>query len=141
MIDIRRLSALPPDIEVLRSEAAADGIRNMGILVADWLSGVERYDGTGEALFGAFDGARLLGIGCVKVETAVPAMRMRRLYVLRDARRHGIGRLLAQAMIARGFESADLLTCNAVPPGAAEFWDAMGFARVTADGWTHERRR
>jgi len=141
MIDIRRLSALPPDIEVLRSEAAADGIRNMGILVADWLSGKDRYDMPGEALFGAFEGGGLIGVGCVKIEPGITAMRMRRLYVLRDARRHGIGRLLAQVMIARGFESADLLTCNAVPPGAAEFWDAMGFARVTADGWTHERRR
>ena len=45
------------------------------------------------------------------------------------------------AMIARGFESAGCLTCNAVPPGAGAFWDAMGFARVTADGWTHEKSK
>jgi len=138
MIEIRHLTELPPGIEVLRSEAAAEGIRNMGTLVADWRSGAERYDGRGEALFGAFDGARLVGVGCVKAETAASAMRMRRLYVLRDARRHGVGRKLAQAMIARSFESAGRLTCNAVPPGAGEFWDAMGFARVAADGWTHE---
>ncbi|MEJ0024527.1 MAG: GNAT family N-acetyltransferase [Rhizomicrobium sp.] len=141
MIAIRRLTDLPPDIEILRSEAAADGIRNMGILVADWRSGAERYGKPGEALFGAFDGARLVGVGCVKIEPAVPAMRMRRLYVLRDARRHGVGRLLAQAMIARGFETAGRLTCNAVPPGAGEFWDAMAFERVAAEGWTHEMRR
>jgi len=141
MIEIRRLTDLPPDVEILRSEAAADGIRNMGILVADWQAATERYDKPGEALFGAFDGGRLAGVGCVKTETAVPAMRMRRLYVLRAARRHGVGRLLAEAMIARGFGSADRLTCNAVPPGAGEFWDAMGFVRVTAEGWTHEMRR
>jgi GNAT superfamily N-acetyltransferase len=141
MIEIRRLTDLPPDIEILRTEAAADGIRNMGILVEDWESGKERYDRPGEALFGAFDGARLVGIGCVKIETALPAMRMRRLYVLRAARRHGTGHTLAQAMIARGFESAGRLTCNAIPPGAGEFWDAMGFERVTADGWTHEKWR
>ncbi len=138
MIDIRHLSDLPPDIEILRAEAAADGIRNMGILVADWRSGAERYDSKGEALFGAFDEGRLVGVGCVKSEP--PAMRMRRLYVLRAARRHGVGSLLARAMIARGFESADRLTCNAVPPGAGEFWEAVGFVRVTADGWTHEMR-
>ncbi len=141
MIEIRRLTALPPDIEILRSEAAADGIRNMGILVADWRSGEDRYDKLGEALFGAFDAVRLVGVGCVKIETAVPAMRMRRLYVLRAARRHGMGRMLAEAMIARGFEASDRLTCNAVPPGAGEFWDAMEFTRVTAEGWTHEMRR
>lgn len=140
MIEIRRLASLPPDVEILRAEAAAEGIRNMGVLVADWEAGRERYDRPGEALFGAFDGTRLVGIGCVKRETDVPAMRMRRLYVLRTARRHGAGRVLAQAMIARGFESAGRLTCNAVPPGAGEFWEAMGFERVTADGWTHELR-
>ncbi len=141
MIDIRRLRALPPGIDALRADAAADGIRNMGILVADWKSGKERYDMPGEALFGAFDGAALLGVGCVKIEPGVTAMRMRRLYVLRAARRQGVGRMLADAMIARGFESADRLTCNAVPPGAGEFWEAMGFSYVAADGWTHEKRR
>jgi GNAT superfamily N-acetyltransferase len=141
MIEIRRLTDLPPDIEILRTEAAADGIRNMGVLVADWQSGKERYDKPGEALFGAFDGERLVGIGCVKQEADLPAMRMRRLYVLRAARGHGTGRALAQAIMDRGFESADRLTCNAVPPGAGEFWDAMGFERVTADGWTHEKWR
>ena len=136
MIEIRRLTSLPPEIAVLRDEAAADGIHNMGTLVAEWQSGSERYDGPGEALFGAFDRDGLVGIGCVKREQA--AMRMRRLYVRRAARRGGVGRALAQAMIARGFESMKRLTCNAVPPGAAEFWEAMGFRRVAADGWTHE---
>ena len=141
MIGVRRLSDLPPDIEILRGEAAADGIRNMGILVADWQTGKERYAMPGEALFGAFEGERLLGVGCVKIEPGITAMRMRRLYVLRAARRRGVGCLLADAMIARGFESADRLTCNALPPGAGEFWEAMGFERVAAEGWTHELRR
>jgi GNAT superfamily N-acetyltransferase len=141
MIEIRRLTELPPDIEILQADAAVDGIRNMASLVADWRSGKDRYDMPGEALFGAFDGARLIGVGCVKIEPGVTAMRMRRLYVLRAARRRGVGCLLADAMIARALESADRLTCNAAPPGASDFWEAMGFKRVTADGWTHEMKR
>ena len=143
MIRIVRLHDLPAGMEELRAEATADGIRNMGLLVSQWLDGTQRYDKPGEAMFGAFEGERLAGIGCVKIETgaAEPAMRMRRLYVARGARGKGVGRALAVAMIARGFERTALLTCNAVPPGAAEFWDAMGFSRVAAGGWTHEKRR
>ena len=141
MIRFERIVQLPPGIQTLRDEADRDGIRNMGLLVDEWASGTERFAEPGEALFAAFDGDVLVGIGGVTTENAAPAMRMRRLYVLRGWRKRGVGRMLAEAMMARGFESADMLTCNARPPGAAEFWDAMGFRRVTAAGWTHELSR
>lgn len=141
MIRVEPVTELPRDIETLRAEADADGIRNVGLLVADWSSGAERFDKPGEALFAAFDGDTLIGIGGVTIEqdARVTAMRMRRLYVLRAWRGRGVGRALAGAMMKRGFAGAALLTCNARPPGAAEFWDVMGFVRVAAEGRTHER--
>lgn len=141
MIRVERMARLPLDVQTLREEADRDGIRNMGLLIAEWASGFECFDQPGEALFAAFEGDRLIGIGGVTVERDAPAVRMRRIYVLRGWRKQGAGRALAAVMMAQGFENADLLTSNARPPGAAEFWDAMGFARVTAPGWTHELRR
>ncbi|HEY1630706.1 MAG TPA: GNAT family N-acetyltransferase [Rhizomicrobium sp.] len=141
MIRVERVVQLPLDIQTLREEADRDGIRNMGLLVEEWASGFERFDKPGEALFAAFDGGTLIGIGGVTIERDAPAMRMRRLYVLCDRRKQGAGRALAAAMMAQGFQSADLLTSNARPPGAAEFWDAMGFKRIAAPRWTHELRR
>jgi GNAT superfamily N-acetyltransferase len=142
MIRVVRTAQLPHDITRLREEADRDSVRNMGLLVDEWASRAERFDGPGEALFAAFDGDTLIGTGGVTRETAVPAMRMRRLYVPKSHRGLGAGRLLAEAMIARGFESTDLLTCNArATPQAAPFWEAMEFVRVGVPSWTHERAR
>lgn len=141
MIRIARITELPPGIRTLREEADRNGIRNMGLLIDEWASGAERFDGVGEALFAAYDGDTLVGMGGVTRETDIPAMRMRRLYILKAYRKRGAGRALAQALIAKGFESADLLTCNArATPEAAIFWEATGFERVERAGWTHERR-
>jgi GNAT superfamily N-acetyltransferase len=84
----------------------------------------------------------LAGIGG-QVGLGQPAMRMRRLYVPPEARRGGIGRNLASAMIQQGLETAGLLTCNARASAAAPvFWEAMGFVRAP-DGYdfTHWMRR
>jgi GNAT superfamily N-acetyltransferase len=138
MIRVARIVQLPPGIQRLLEEAARDGVRNMSLLIAEWESGVERFDAPGEALFGAFDSDILVGVGGVTVEQDADAMRMRRLYVLHDWRKRGIGRALAQAMIAKGLESADFLTCNArATPTAAKFWEAVGFTPTNAPGWTH----
>jgi GNAT superfamily N-acetyltransferase len=138
MIRVARITQLPPDIRRLREEADRDGVRNMGLLINEWESGAERFDAPGEALFGAFDGDTLIGIGGVTIEQGADAMRMRRLYVLGNWRKRGAGRTLAQMMIAKGLESADFLTCNArATPTAAKFWEATGFTPVVAPGWTH----
>src|ERR1700685_2460996 len=140
MIRVVRIAELPHDTRRLRDEADRDGVRNMALLVERWRNGAERFDGPGEALFGAFDGNALVGVGGVTRETAVPAMRMRRLYMLKAHRKLGAGRLLAEAMIAKGFEGVERLTCNTrATAQAAPFWEAMGFSRVDAPTWTHER--
>jgi GNAT superfamily N-acetyltransferase len=138
MIRVGRIFQLPPGIRTLRDEADRDGVRNMGLLIDEWDNGVERFDETGEALFGAFDGNTLIGVGGVTIEADADAMRMRRLYVLRDWRKRGVGRALAQVMIAKGLESADFLTCNArATPASMKFWEAMRFTAADAPGWTH----
>jgi GNAT superfamily N-acetyltransferase len=138
MIRVARITSLPAGIQRLRDEADRANVRNMGMLIDEWETGAERFDEPGEALFGAFDGDALIGVGGVTIEHGADAMRMRRLYVLADWRKRGAGRALAQLMMAKGLESADFLTCNArATPAAAKFWEAMGFAPVTAPGWTH----
>lgn len=140
MIRVGRIVLLPPGIQGLRDAADAEGVRNMARLIDNWAA--ERFDGPGEALFAAYDGETLVGVGGVTRETGADAMRLRRLYVLPAARRHGAGRLLAEAMIAKGFESTGLLTRNArATPLAAPFWEAMGFVRIDAAGWTHALTR
>jgi GNAT superfamily N-acetyltransferase len=124
----------------LRAEADAEDIRNVARLEEDWRSGAERFRKTGEILLAGFDGQTLVAIGGLTVEPdpSVRALRLRRLYVRPAWRKRGIGRALATALMDHGFRSVNLLTLNAGVPGAAEFWEALGFQRVEHESRTHE---
>lgn len=131
---------LPVTFLDLVQTSQAEGIRNMALLQSDWRSGANRFEATGEALFGAYVGEQLVGVGGVSRETGYtePAMRMRRLYVLPAFRRTGVGRLLAQACIERGLETTPVLTCNAQASAAAgPFWETLGFAPIEHPTITH----
>jgi len=135
----RVVEDLPGEFAVIRAEAAAEGVRNMAALAEQWASGDQRFDEPG-ALFAAFAGGALAGVGGVTVETGLgePAMRMRRLYVRPAFRGAGVGRLLAAAMMQQGLQQAPLLTANArATEAAGPFWEAMGFTPVDWPGVTH----
>ena len=117
------------DFPALRAQADAEGVRNMGLLAQQWAAPDNPFLDPG-ALFAAFTEGELAGVGGVTPQAGLarPAMRMRRLYVIPAMRRHGVGRMLAAAMIQQGLQSAGLLTCNARATAAAPpFWEAMGF--------------
>ena len=139
----RIVDDVPDGLEDLRAEADAEDIRNVSRLIVDWHNGAERFTKPGEMLLAGFEGGTLVAIGGITVEPdpTLQAMRLRRLYVRPAWRRRGVGGLLAAALIERGFAYANLLTVNAGVPGAAEFWEALGFLRVRADGRTHELKR
>jgi GNAT superfamily N-acetyltransferase len=131
---------LPAAFEGLRAEAAAEGFDHIERLATEWSSGVQRFRQEGEALFAAFVGGELAGVGAVShehLEPALGAMRMRRCYVRPAFRRQGVGRALAGAMIQQGLETARVLTVNAGTPDAPAFWSAMGFEPDPRNGRTH----
>lgn len=131
---------LPPGMATLAEAAALEGVRNVGKLIAAWETREQRFDRDGAALFAAFVDKDLAGIGGVKREADADesAMRMHRFYVHPMYRRQGVGRVLADAAMAQGLASAALLTCNArASAAAAVFWEALGFARCDAAGYTH----
>lgn len=135
----RVVEALPGEFDVIRAEATAEGVRNMELLAAQWSSREQRFDEPG-ALFAAYVGGALAGVGGVTVETglAEPAMRMRRLYVRPGFRGAGVGRRLAAAMMQQGLQEAPMLTTNArATEAAGPFWEAMGFTAVEWPGVTH----
>ena len=134
----RVVTDLPAGFDALRTEADAEAFRNMARLAGDWASGAERFAGPGSALFAAFDGEVLAGMGGVTREPSDPGgplLRMRRFYVRPAFRRRGHGEALVAAAldVARGHRvlvhSSD---------DAMRFWDAAGFARSIRPGITHE---
>ena len=138
----RIVETLPESFSRLADAAAAEGVRNMAALAAQWADGTMRFEDPG-ALFAAFVDGELAGVGGVTLEggLAEPAMRMRRLYIAPVFRRRGVGQALAGAMIQQGLQQARLLIANARASAAAPpFWEAMGFAPVVARDHTHELR-
>ena len=139
---VRLVEALPDEFAAILVEAAAEGVRNMAMLASEFGSADDPYRDPG-ALFAAFVGGELAGVGGVTAETglAEPAMRMRRLYVRPGFRRTGVARALAGAMTQQGFQAAPLLTLNAQASAAASpFWETMGFERVDWPRITHALR-
>lgn len=141
MIQLVRIQdELPDGFEALRLEADREGHNNMSRLAAERAAGDPFFI----ALLAAYRGGELAGIGGLTVEPAPaiePALRMRRLYVRPDARRGGVARTLASALIQEAFDQTALVTVHAGGEAAARFWEAQGFTPVLDRPWSHELRR
>lgn len=128
---IERLHELPTEgIDALLAESEQVGIRFVRRLVEEWVSGVNRFDRPGEALFAARIGGQLVGVCGLNVDPYAAEERVgrvRHLYVLSSFRRLGVGRRLVAEVVevARGrFDALRLRTEN---PTAALFYETLGF--------------
>jgi GNAT superfamily N-acetyltransferase len=135
-VRVARLHGLPEGFEDLAADAVADGQNLLEVLREDWTSGALRFDGPGEALFAAWAGDALLGLGGLTRDPylkAEAAGRVRRLYVRRAARRHGAGRALLGA-IAAGADQAGWRRLRVRAPVAAfAFYEGCGFLRAVGE--------
>lgn len=136
---VRVIGGLPDGFDSLRAEADAEGFQAMSRLATEWATTPEMFD----CLLGVLAGDSLAAIGGLTAEPSAadePAMRMRRLYVRPAARRSGVGRTLANALLQEALDSASLVTVNAGTTLAPAFWTALDFRQVEGLPWTHEFR-
>ena len=136
---VRVTDDLPADFDALRAEADAEGFRAMSRLAGEWATSRDMF----VCLLAAMEGGRLAAIGGLTEEPGArdqPALRMRRLYVGPNARRAGVGRTLANALLQEALGSVSLVTVNAGTTLAPAFWTAVGFTAVADRPWTHEFR-
>ena len=137
---VRLQDGLPEDFDRLRAAAVAEGWRHMDRLSAEVEAGAPVF----LALFAVREGGGLAGIGGLTQEPSPddgsPALRLRRLYVHPDARRRGVGRTLASALIQEGLDSVRRLTVHTDDPRAEAFWRAQGFTPVAGKAWNLEFR-
>jgi GNAT superfamily N-acetyltransferase len=97
----RVLTELPAGFQVLSAEARAEGYRHVDRLADDWQAGTVRFDREGEALIAAYIDGDLAALGGLTIDPSQPgALRMRRFYVRASFRRAGIGRAIAENMLA-----------------------------------------
>lgn len=137
MSSIVQLSEWPAAIEGLLAESEQEGFRFVRRAKEEWSSGANRFSQEGEALFGLFEGERLLAIGGVNRESESYG-RLRRFYVRREDRRRGIGRRLVLHVLsfAGRYYSRVALRCDT--DAADRFYCALGFSRTASiAGVTH----
>jgi GNAT superfamily N-acetyltransferase len=134
---------LPSQFETLRTQAEAEGFSFLNRLTLRWRDGA--YEGDARAtLFGGYDENVLIAIGAQTADEYDPHpdhRRLRHFYVLPSARRHGAGRVLADALAAAAFRLAPRLHLRATHTDSIAFWDSMGFTRVSRADRTHEKVR
>ncbi|MGJ5031168.1 GNAT family N-acetyltransferase [Bradyrhizobium sp. HKCCYLS2038] len=140
MIVLERVGdRLPAGFNALEADARADGHAHLNRLASELIDTPAMF----HHVFAALVSGRLAGIGAMTDEpapTEQPVWRMRRFYVQRACRRHGVARTIAVALLKVAAGQVGLLTVHAGNDGAARFWEAMGFDRVADRGWSHQRR-
>jgi GNAT superfamily N-acetyltransferase len=129
------------DVEPLADEAWADGYPFVERMRHDWKSGENRFDGPGERLVGAFDGASLIGFCGLNRDPYISeiAGRIRHLYVDLDHRQFGVGRTL----VDRALDGASVWFPRVrlrATPASRSFYERLGFVPVDETEATHEMR-
>jgi GNAT superfamily N-acetyltransferase len=133
----RVLTELPAGFQVLSAEARAEGHRHVDRLADDWQAGTVRFNREGEALIAAYIDGDLAALGGLTIDPSQPgALRMRRFYVRASFRRAGIGRAIAENMLARARAFGRPVTVNA-GAGSEPFWRSLNFVADPHNGHTH----
>lgn len=119
----------------LVEESTIEGFRHLKRLVSDYEAGTNRFDKVGEALFSANINGDFVGICGLNQDPLAgnkEVGRVRRLYVLPNARRFGIGRLLMDSVITEAKNYYRMLVLKTDNPAADLFYQSIGFS-VSAD--------
>jgi GNAT superfamily N-acetyltransferase len=141
-VAIERLTVLPPDaLAALVAESEQAGWQFVRRLSEEWTAGANRFDRPGESLFAARAAGRLVGVCGLNVDPylANPRVgRVRRLYVLAEFRRRGVGRRLLHAVIGSAQGRFGSLRLRTESAQAAAFYERLGFRRqVEVPDCTH----
>jgi N-acetylglutamate synthase-like GNAT family acetyltransferase len=137
-IVINRVDVLPEDIhsEVLEA-SIREGFSPIQWLIDHWQEGKNRFSLPGEALYEARINGHLVGVCGINQDPYADgrsrAGRIRRLYVLPEYRRNGVGRKLVLKAVEDAhshFAEANLRTFD---QGSAKFFESIGFTGIEGD--------
>src|SRR5579862_3597009 len=139
-VEIRPLSDLvAPGYDRLLTSSKEEGFRFVERLRSEFESGANRFDRPGEGLWGAFAGDVLIGIAGLNMSAeSSEEGRVRRVYVLPEWRRWGVGNRLMNKVIAYARPWAKRLVLLTDHEDAARFYEGLGFEAVAGvQGVTH----
>jgi ribosomal protein S18 acetylase RimI-like enzyme len=140
-LEIQRIRYLPTqEFTEILAESKMAGFRAMERLITDWQTGVNRFDRPGEALFIARKSDHILGVCGLNRDPYIDSSqigRIRRLYVMQENRRQGIGQTLVHQIIEVAKLSFDWLHVRTTNPVAAQFYQSLGFMPCHYESATH----
>jgi GNAT superfamily N-acetyltransferase len=144
MTQLRRIQDLSPkEFHPLLTASTAEGFRFLARLVAEWESGVERFDSKGELLLGAYEGTQLVAVGGLTRDpfSAIAGVgRLRRVYVLPTARRRGIGAQLVHALESAASDFFREVVLRTDTAAAARFYEKLGYIPIPSGSTATHRR-
>jgi GNAT superfamily N-acetyltransferase len=126
-----------PLLAGLVEESSAQGFGALRRLVADWDAGTCRFAGPGEHLFVALEGGRVAAVCALDIAPGGADKgvgRLRDMYVSATRRRSGIGKALVQRLVAEAGVYFGTLVLRADTPGAALFYESLGFRPTAGAG-------
>jgi GNAT superfamily N-acetyltransferase len=139
-------SLIPPPWPLLASLIAAscdEGFKFLVRLQDEYISGRVCFDSAGEALFGAFQASRLIGIGGLTRDPygdEPNTGRIRHLYVLPLWRRHGVGAYLLAEIQRHAQTHFTTLVLRTDTKVGASFYESLGYERLIAGATATHRR-
>jgi len=118
----------------LRAESSREGFKFVERLCEEWISGANRFDAPGEALFVAVIDGQVMGVCGLNRDPYTNDQRIgrvRRLYVAPAHRRHRIGQALLKAVVGHARGHFSLLRVRT--DEASAFFVAQGFRPVASE--------
>lgn len=127
-------------VKKLLKESKAENFQLIERTVNDWVSGVNKFSGPGEALWGLLATDRLIGICGLNIDPFThdrQTGRVRHLFIKRDYRRQGYGTFLMQLVRKQARHHFKVLRLYTDNPSAATFYKTLGFTPVTGYKVSH----
>jgi N-acetylglutamate synthase-like GNAT family acetyltransferase len=143
-IAIERVKQLPADLDMeLVPASVGEAFAPIQWLKEQWRDGSNQFSQPGEAFYVARIDGRLVGVCGLNRDPYVKESssgRLRRLYVLPDFRRKGIGRRLVLCALEEARPHFAVVNLRTFDDESAAFFEAIGFQKVeNNEGLTHRK--
>ena len=127
------------DIETTRYESDKEGYNHINRLIAEYNAGENRFDKIGEKLVGFVLDDKVVAVCGLNIETTNNRLgRIRRLYVIPEHRRCGIGTELVKYLIKHAKQYFQSVVVNIGDLPVDDFYKSIGFKSViNNDSYTH----
>ena len=127
------------DIETVRYESDKEGYNHINRLTAEYNSGENRFDETGEKLVGFVLDDKVVAVCGLNIEPTNNKLgRIRRLYVLPEHRRHGIGTKLVKYLIKHAEQYFQSVVVNIGDLPVDDLYRPIGFMPImNNESYTH----